>query len=53
MDRKQTLLHYIVHVVEMVYPNVLTFYDDLSVDKACQGRSRDKRTCCCIAIIPL
>lgn len=37
MDRKQTLLHYIVHVVEMVYPNVLSFYDDLNIDEACMG----------------
>lgn len=43
MDRQQTLLHYIVHVVEMVYPNVLSFYDDLSVDEACQGGSHTGR----------
>lgn len=39
MDRKQTLLHYIVHVVELVYPNVLSFYEDLNVVEACQGES--------------
>ena len=39
MDRKQTLLHYIVHVVEMVYPSVLSFYDDLNIDDACMGQS--------------
>ncbi len=40
MDRKQTLLHYIVHVVELVYPNVLSFYEELNVVEACQGESR-------------
>ena len=37
LDRKQTLLHYIAHVVETVYPNVLSFYDDLNIEEACQG----------------
>lgn len=37
LDRKQTLLHYIAHVVETVYPNVLSFYDDLAIEEACQG----------------
>lgn len=37
LDRKQTLLHYIAHVVETVYPNVLSFYDDLDIEEACQG----------------
>jgi len=36
-DRQQTLLSYITHVVEKVYPNVLTFYDDLEVQDACNG----------------
>lgn len=40
LDRKQTLLHYIVHVVETVYPNVLSFYDDLDIEEACQGMYR-------------
>ena len=37
LDRKQTLLHYIVHVVEMIYPNVLSFYEDLYIEEACTG----------------
>ena len=36
-DKKQNLLHYIVNVVEKVYPTVLCFYDDLKVDDACEG----------------
>ncbi len=38
LDRKQTLLHYIAHVVESVYPNVLSFHEELNIEKACQGR---------------
>lgn len=37
LNRKQTLLQYITHVVETVYPNVLSFYDDLDIEEACQG----------------
>ena len=38
-DKKQTLLHYIVHVVEKVFPNVLTFHEELDIDTACSGPS--------------
>lgn len=53
-DRKQTLLNYIVHMVEKVFPNVLTFYEDLDIHAACSGkflllvrviRNRDIKTC--------
>ena len=37
-DRKQTLLNYITHIVETLYPNVLSFYEDLSIDEACEGQ---------------
>ena len=36
-DRKQTLLHYITHVVESMYPNVLSFHEDLNLEEACEG----------------
>ena len=36
-DRKQTLLNYITHIVETLYPNVLSFYEDLSISEACEG----------------
>lgn len=36
-DKKQTLLNYIVHVVEKVFPNVLTFHEDLDIHTACTG----------------
>ena len=36
-DKKQNLLHYITHVVEKVYPNLLLFYEDLMIGKACEG----------------
>jgi len=39
LNRKQTLLQYITHVVETVYPNVLSFYDDLDIEEACQGNN--------------
>ncbi|XP_019853233.1 PREDICTED: formin-like protein 3 [Amphimedon queenslandica] len=35
-DKKQNLLHYITHVVEKVYPNLLLFYEDLTIGKACE-----------------
>jgi len=38
-DRQQTLLSYIAHVVEKVFPNVLTFYEDLELQNACKGTS--------------
>ncbi len=45
-DRKQTLLSYMVHVVEKVFPNVLTFHEDLDIQHACSGRKRKKiRNC--------
>ena len=37
-DKKQTLLNYIVHMVEKVFPNVLTFHEDLDIHAACSGR---------------
>ena len=36
-DKKQTLLNYMVHMVEKVFPNVLTFHEDLDVHTACSG----------------
>lgn len=36
-DRKQTLLHYLTNIVEKLYPNVLSFYEDLIIDDACTG----------------
>lgn len=36
-DKKQTLLNYIVHMVEKVFPNVLTFHEDLDIHTACSG----------------
>ena len=37
-NRKMTLLHYIVRVVEAVFPHAATFYEDLnSVEAASQG----------------
>jgi hypothetical protein len=33
-DKKQTLLHYLAHVVEKLYPHQLSFYDDLDIDEA-------------------
>ena len=36
-DKQQTLLNYIAHMVEKVYPNILTFYDDLEIQAACKG----------------
>lgn len=38
-DKRQTLLHYIVHVVEKLYPHQLSFYDDLDIDEAAKGES--------------
>ena len=40
-DKKQTLLSYIAHVVEKVFPNVLTFHEDLDVLNACSGAVRE------------
>ena len=39
-DKKQTLLNYMVHVVEKVFPNVLTFHEDLEISTACSGNTR-------------
>ena len=36
-DKRQTLLHYIAHVVEKLYPHQLSFYDDLDIDEAAKG----------------
>ena len=36
-DKRQTLLHYIAHVVEKLYPHQLSFYDDLDIDEAVKG----------------
>lgn len=36
-DKKQNLLHYLTHVVEKVYPNLLSFYEDLKIGRACDG----------------
>ena len=36
-DKKQTLLSYMVHVVEKVFPNVVTFHEDLDIQPACSG----------------
>ena len=36
-DRKMTLLHYIVYVVETVFPHISTFYDDLHLEDATTG----------------
>lgn len=36
-DKRQTLLNYIAHVVEKIFPNVLTFYEDLDIQNACSG----------------
>ena len=38
-DKQQTLLSYIAHVVEKVFPNVLTFYEDLELQDAYKGIS--------------
>ena len=32
-----TLLHYIVYVVETVFPHISTFYDDLHLEGATTG----------------
>ena len=32
-----TLLHYIVYVVETVFPHISTFYDDLHLEGAATG----------------
>ena len=47
LDRKQTLLHYITHVVESVYPHVLSFYEDLDIEEACKGRLHNFGKICC------
>ena len=44
-DKKQTLLHYIAHVVEKLYPHQLSFYDDLDIDEAAKGVGREGATC--------
>ncbi|KAL5473808.1 hypothetical protein EMCRGX_G028364 [Ephydatia muelleri] len=36
LDKRQTLLNYIGHVTETVYPNIVSFYDDLNYEAACQ-----------------
>ncbi len=46
-DRKQTLLNYITHVTEKVFPNVLTFYEDLDIHSACSGRC----DFCCVMVM--
>lgn len=40
-DRKMTLLHYIVYVVETVFPHISTFYDDLHIEGATTGDEYD------------
>ena len=37
LDRKQTLLQYIAHTVDLLYPEVLTFHEELKIDEACKG----------------
>lgn len=40
-DKKQTLLHYIVNVLERYYPDVQHFYQELRyVDRASKGMTR-------------
>ena len=43
-DQKQTLLNYIAHVVEKVFPNVLTFYEDLDIETASSGDQLNTET---------
>ena len=39
-DRQLTLLNYITHVVERVYPHIVSFYEDLDIDEACKGNTK-------------